>query len=292
MAVKTVAQLQKELKELEASARRKDGPSKPPEAHDESNWLVSYADMMTLLCGFFIMLFSMATLEKPRYEKARQEVQKHFKEQLGLSPAKGPSQAHEGVVSAPTAAQAPPIVQEKPLDERIHDRVEQIIIDNKLEEFAGVRQDKQSITVVFESQVFFDTLSAFLTEDGRQVLEKLAEGIRSELTKAGDSPAPFKFVIEGHTDSRPILSGSFPSNWELSSARAASVLRIFLNQGFSAQQMLAIGYADTRPLAPERTPAGLLDDQALSKNRRVVIRILNPSAEQIPWASESANSAR
>ena len=290
--MKSVAQLQKELKELESAARRKDGPSKPPEAHDESNWLVAYADMMTLLCGFFIMLFSLSSLEKPENEKARQEVQKHFQEQLGMSPATGPSAALGAATSAPTTPNAPPVVEEKPVDQRIHERVEQVINENKLEQVAGVKKDKQSITIVFESQVFFDTLSAFLTDGGRQVLEKLAEGIRAELAKASEKPAPFKFVIEGHTDSRPVLSGNFPSNWELSSSRAASVLRIFLSQGFSAEQMLAIGYADTRPLAPDRTPAGILDEAALSKNRRVVIRILNPEAEQIPWASDSANSAR
>ena len=100
----------------------------------------------------------------------------------------------------------------------------------------------------------------------------------------------YRIVIEGHTDSRPIVEGGlFPSNWELSGSRAARVVRMFLEKGFAPNRMVAIGYADTQPEVPSRTPNGEWDETALAKNRRVVLRILEPLVDSIPIA-ESAST--
>ena len=92
----------------------------------------------------------------------------------------------------------------------------------------------------------------------------------------------YKVVVEGHTDGRPVVSGPYPSNWELSAARASRVVRLFLDKGYSPKQMTAIGYADTYPEKAERAPAGSFVEESMAKNRRVVIRILQPKVDYIP----------
>jgi chemotaxis protein MotB len=217
--------------------------------NDESGWLVSYADMMTLLCGFFIMLFSMSHLEEPKFEQARESIAKTFGGDF-----KSPSKELAKFVT-------------------------QVLTESGVEKDTTVRVDPSGVAISFQSTIFFDTLSSDVRPQGSEVLNKLLTSLM-ERQKAENKA--YKIVVEGHTDSRPILSGVYPSNWELSGARAARVVRMFLDKGFSSDRMVAIGYADTRPEVPQRTPSGSYDDAALSKNRRVVIRILDPKVDSIP----------
>lgn len=132
---------------------------------------------------------------------------------------------------------------------------------------------------MFRSQVFFETLSAEISPSGKRVLEELAIVLRE---REKFEKRDFRFVIEGHTDARPVLGGGFPTNWELSSARAARVVRVFIDRGFEPSRMAAIGYADTRPVAPSRTSQGAWDEAALGQNRRVVVRIFHEKQDQKP----------
>lgn len=226
------------------------------DAHDESNWLVSYADMMTLLCGFFIMMFSMAKLDEPEFEKVKEEVAKHF----------------GGDYKSPTAELAKFITQ--------------IIQEAGLEKEVVVKSDPFGVSLTFHSTVFFDTLSAEVSPQGQGVLAKLIEAVSS---RQDVELKQYKIVVEGHTDSRPVLSGNFPSNWELSGARAARVVRFFMDKGFDPTHLTAIGYSDTRPVLPSRAPSGAWDDEAMAKNRRVVIRILEPKVSAIPFPEQNQN---
>jgi chemotaxis protein MotB len=240
------------------SPHRPDEP-KAPANHDESNWLVSYADMMTLLCGFFIMLFSMAKLDEPQYERVKEAVAKQF----------------GGDYKSPT--------------KELAKFVSQVLQEAGLEKETVVRSDPSGVSIVFQSTVFFDTLSADVRPQGSAVLDKLIQAIgerqKMELKQ-------YKIVVEGHTDSRPIVGGTFPSNWELSGARAARVVRMFLDKGFAPNHLTAIGYGDTYPQFPVRTPSGAWDDEALAKNRRVVLRILEPRVDSIPYPDSPAAQAR
>jgi len=103
-----------------------------------------------------------------------------------------------------------------------------------------------------------------LTSEALTILDKLA----SPLTEA-----EYKLTIEGHSDNLPIKSGNYPSNWELSSARASSVARYFIAQGFPKTDIQVMGLADTRPLAPNTDKAGNSIPANQSKNRRVVILV-------------------
>lgn len=216
--------------------------------HDEGNWLVSYADMMTLLCGFFIMLFSIAKIDNEKYEKVRESVSKQF----------------GGSFKSQNAEYA----------RFLH----QIIEKNGLEKETSVRFGADGVSLVFQSTTFFDTLSSELSAEGMKSLEPFIAEISRIQAAEGKQ---FKVAVEGHTDSRKILSGPFPSNWELSSARAARVVRAFIDQGFEPTRLLAIGYADTRPIIAEegRTPA---EEAPHDQNRRVVIRIFDETSALLP----------
>ncbi|OFZ22804.1 MAG: hypothetical protein A2X94_11920 [Bdellovibrionales bacterium GWB1_55_8] len=226
-------------------------PTKPhAAAHDESNWLVSYADMMTLLCGFFIMLFSLAKLDDPQYEKVKEAVAKQF----------------GGDYAMPTDETKKYIAK----------ALSEVGTGNGMQ----VTADPYGVTIIFESTVFFDTLGTDVKAQGKEVLQKLITAVSERQVSEAKT---FRIVVEGHTDSRPVIGGVYPSNWELSGARASSVVRMFLERGFRSDRLIAIGYADTHPASPARNPAGTWDEAALAKNRRVVIRILEPKVDAIPF---------
>lgn len=239
----------KAVKEAEEHEHKKHDSGTHGGGEEGESWLISYADMMTLLCGFFIMLFSMAKLDEPQYE----QVKKSVAEQFG------------GDYKSPT--------------EELAKFVTQVLQEAGIEKETTVKSDPAGVSVAFNSTVFFDTLSADVRPQGRIVLDRLIESIAS---RQDMEMKKYRIVVEGHTDSRPVLSGVFPSNWELSGARAARVVRLFLDRGFQPDRLTAIGYADTRPELPARTPAGTWDEAALSKNRRVVLRILEPKVDFIP----------
>ncbi|MCM2276856.1 MAG: OmpA family protein [Oligoflexia bacterium] len=253
----SVKRFLKEAKRIEEQhQRRKEEPKHASDSHDEGNWLISYADMMTLLCGFFIMLFSMAKLDDNKYEKVKEAMSKSF----GVE--------YNGPATTELSRFLTAVLNESGIDKE-----------------ATIRSDATGVTVAFQSTVFFDTLSAEVRPQGRIVLERLIQAISD---RQSGSNKQYRIVVEGHTDSRPILGGTFPSNWELSGARAARVVRMFLARGFGAERLTAIGYGDTRPVVPGRSPAGSWDEEALAKNRRVVLRILEPQVDSIPFPENEA----
>ncbi|MBI4925911.1 MAG: OmpA family protein [Bdellovibrio sp.] len=221
--------------------------------HDDSNWLVSYADMMTLLCGFFIMLFSMAKLDAPQYDGFKEALAKQF----------GGEYIPGGKQTAKFMTQ---ILQEMGI-------LDQVIM----------KSDYTGVEIIFQSTVFFDTLSSAISDKGKKILEELAKKI---ITRETAEKRKYKIVIEGHSDSRPVLSGIYPSNWELSGARSARVARLFIENGFEKERLTAISYSDAFPVVPERKPTGEFDEESLSKNRRVVIRILEPKQDSIPFPNQ------
>ena len=224
--------------------------------HDESNWLVSYADMMTLLCGFFILLFSMAKLDTPKYEAMKEEMSKQFGGKYEIPPTN-----------------------------ELAEFFKTTFADMGVADKTVVKFDPSSVSVSFQSTMFFDTLSAEVKPEGRALLQRIIAGIADKQLQAGKQ---FKIAIEGHTDSRPVLSGIYPSNWELAGARSAHVSRMFIERGFKPTQLASLSYADTRPEVEPRLPDGTFDESALMRNRRVVIRIMDPKVDAIPFPDATA----
>jgi chemotaxis protein MotB len=222
--------------------------------HDESNWLVSYADMMTLLCMFYVMLFSMSTVDNQKFEKVKQEVSQHFGNKY----------------ESPT--------------EDLGKFVTQVIQENGVAKDVTITSDGISVTLAFHSTLFFGSSSAEISNEGKLIVDRIANGLRIEQEKIGKK---YKIVVEGHTDSQPMASAMFPSNWELSSARATRVIRLFLENGFQASNLLAIGYADTQPVVESKNVDGSWNLDNLAKNRRVIMRVLLPDVDTIPWSSKA-----
>jgi chemotaxis protein MotB len=106
-----------------------------------------------------------------------------------------------------------------------------------------------------------------LSDPGQSILGSLLGRLQSPAFAA------YRITVEGHTDDEPISSAQFPSNWELSAARAAAVVRFFAEHGIPANRLRAAGYAQTHPLAPNRDDAGNPIPENQAKNRRVVIEL-------------------
>ena len=138
----------------------------------------------------------------------------------------------------------------------------------RLRSILGNRPDVRVVgdRFVFQSEVFFDSGSAAIRPEGRVELDKLA-GALAELEKQIPAEIPWVLRIDGHTDIRPIVSAPFPSNWELSSARAISVVQYLIGKGISPQRLVAAGFGEFQPL----DAAG--SDEAFRRNRRIELKL-------------------
>jgi chemotaxis protein MotB len=119
---------------------------------------------------------------------------------------------------------------------------------------------------VFQSEIFFDAGQAVLKPEGRAELDKLATAL-SELDRQIPAEIAWVLRVDGHTDVRPIATPQFPSNWELSSARAIAVVQYLISKGISAQRLVAAGFGEFQPLDAERT------DEAFRRNRRIELKL-------------------
>jgi chemotaxis protein MotB len=132
-------------------------------------------------------------------------------------------------------------------------------------------KDRKDIRVVgdrfvFESEVLFPSGSATLTPEGMEAMDKIADAIL-ELTKEIPPDINWALQINGHTDARPISNPQFPSNWELSTARAASVVKYLITRGVSPDRLVAAGYGQFQPIDPGNT------EEAYQKNRRIELKL-------------------
>lgn len=199
---------------------------------DGEGWLVSYLDVLTLLITLFVLLLSLAGNGLASY-----------------------GSKHAGQAAAPLSPQAVAAAQVvasaglMPRHDGLSPRFSGLDIEG-----VSVAEGQQGITLRIDDNLLFDSGQAALTGQGREVLGRLSDVLASF---DGD------ISVEGHTDSLPIATAQFPSNWELSSARAIAVLRYLSELGLTAERLRAVGYAETRPLQSNASPEGR------AANRRV-----------------------
>ncbi|MEW6640719.1 MAG: peptidoglycan -binding protein [Pseudomonadota bacterium] len=138
----------------------------------------------------------------------------------------------------------------------------------RLRSILGNRPDIRIVgdRFVFQSEVFFDTGQAQLLPEGRAELDQLATAL-ADLDKQIPSEIPWVLRVDGHTDVRPIASPEFKSNWELSAARAISVVQYLISKGVSPQRLVAAGFGEFQPLDPAKT------DEAYARNRRIELKL-------------------
>ncbi len=136
---------------------------------------------------------------------------------------------------------------------------------DKLIKVLGTREDVRVVgdRFVFQSEVLFDSATADIGEEGRVKLDKLATALK-EISKKIGNDTPWILRVDGHTDARPIKNNKYPSNWELSSARAISVVRYLISKGIDAKHLVAAGFGENRPIDKNKKSA---------KNRRIEFKL-------------------
>lgn len=221
-------------------------------------WMATFADMMQLLLTFFVLLYSMSNVDVEKFASVTSSIQMQFMNYNGG--ASSIIEGYEGTQVLPI--QEATIVTDEPIVEEIspeviemYEKIGSFLIDNELEAEVSVRMNSEGVFVDIKEAILFDSGSARLKDSGLEVLNQL-EGLINDFNN--------DIVIEGHTDNIPITSTMYPTNWELSTSRAVSVVR-FLSEveGVDPSRLSARGYGEHSPIAPNDTQ----ENRAL--NRRV-----------------------
>ena len=242
---------------------------KHQEEHDNhERWLVSYADFITLLFAFFVVMYALSTVNEGKYRVLSESMQSAFRNvDINTSSPLIPT------VPTPIVAQpsTPPKVQDKPDragdGSKLKERNKMRNVAKDILEVMKPLIDQGKVRVIETSRgVSIEINDSILFSPGQALLQpplvKAMQAIADVLV-----PTEFPITIEGHTDNVPINTPQFPSNWELSAVRATTVLRLFADAGVDPTRLTAIGYADTRPVEPNLLAEGK------ARNRRVTILI-------------------
>lgn len=220
-----------------------DLPDMDSSEEDSKEWLMTYADMVTLLLAFFVLLLSISAMDIKRFEKIAKSLQYSLgtgKENRRLEEA----QRKKGLV--PYGEQlSQPLIRD----------FRRLVRAKNLGGQVDVVRYGNKITLRVEGKVLFKPGSAELSPTAQQALTPVAAIIKKH--------PGYRLDIKGHSDSAALKGGRLKDNWELSALRATSVLRFLLSQGVYPGRMTATGLADTEPLAPETSV------ENMAKNRRV-----------------------
>ncbi len=223
-------------------------PSPYRRKEEPSNWALSFADMMTLLLCFFVLMLTVSKVDPTRYEAVSSIMAEAMKGK------DAPSIRKKNEQISPKARQKNLFELQLELSKRIGNETEALSLK--------LRPD--AVAVNLKGAAFFKSGDATLTTRAISILDRLAKPLNSQ---------QYKLTIEGHSDNLPIHSDKFPSNWELSSARASSVARFLIANGFPPERIKVTGLAATRPLAPNTDKAGNSIPENQARNRRVVILV-------------------
>lgn len=222
-------------------------------------WMATFADLVTLLMCFFVLLFAMSTTQQETYK----ELVQSLRSALGAQ-AVPESGTREGLTMHAVPSEEPSEQQEidelggmieKEMEEIVSE-VRELVLFNKLGGEVSVTKTEDGVVITLSDLLLFAQGGTLLSEKGHDILRKVA-AVLSKLA--------YHVKIKGHTDSDLISSSRFPSNWELSSARASTVVRLLVENGVPPRYISAEGYAQYHPVATNDTARG----RAL--NRRVEI---------------------
>jgi len=232
-----------------AERRKRNGGNDEGGGGGAPAWMVTYGDLMSLLLTFFVLIVSFSSIELIKFQKALGSL----KGALGILPK-----------------QQSVIFQKEPIIPQLSDYSErrirkaatelrELIKKQGIDDKVKLEVTDKGILVRIDSPILFELGSADLKPEAFPILDKVIEMTRNW---------PNEIRIEGHTDDLPIHTDKFPSNWELSTARALSVLKYFLKRGsVEPERLSAVGYGEYHPLVPNTSP------ENRAKNRRVEIYI-------------------
>ena len=261
-------------------------------AHEEhenhERWLVSYADFITLLFAFFVVMYSISSLNEGKYKVLSQTMVAAFTGQ----PTE-PNPVHNGTPysSLPSIVDLPPLpkpdkLKPVPLDKgpggahksvaaqqaertlrKVAAQIATVLAESIRKGDVNVRMTPLGVVIDIHDTVLFPSGQDALTPQAQDLLDQVAGVLRG---------VPYPIQVNGFTDDRPIRNAQFRSNWALSAARAVSVVEMFIAQGVSPEQLVAAGYGQYHPVAPNDTAQGR------AANRRVSVVIVSPLSDANP----------
>ena len=244
------------------------------EHENHERWLVSYADFITLLFAFFVVMYAISSVNEGKYRVLSEAIVSAFREsprslepiqvgQLTRSPYSMDAPLNPVPVN-PLDLQliTPPMPGNPEVTEQINeiaDEIEQSLAPLIEDELIDVRRFDNWLEVEIKTSILFGSGSAEASGESAPVLSRIARVLRD---------VPNRINVEGFTDDRPISTVIYPSNWELSAARAATVVRLFEEFGIDPERLAAIGYGEHRAVESNDTAEGR------AANRRVVLVIM------------------
>lgn len=260
-----------ERRSIAAGMRRAgEAAARPGAGHEEEQeWMVTYTDMVTLMLTLFVILISMSTFDDPG---------RPVSQDLDVDETRAPDLAPplESILAFPepdfgAADDLLPDLDEAPEElivtswvDRVDALLRNYLTTTDLAADVEIEKLDDRIIVHLRDQVLFQSGRADIGSRGDALLRRLAPMLQY---------LAIPVTVEGHTDDVPIRSGMFPSNWELSAARAAAVVRRLIAEGLPADRLSAVGYADTRPQDSNLTADGR------ARNRRVSLSLISAEAD-------------
>jgi OmpA family. len=252
-------------------------PKPQPSGGGAPRWLTTYSDMVTLVLCLFVLLYSMSQVDILKFRQAVQSFQNRsifqfYPSVINLESDGTSSQAidwetdggNDETPDSDSRRNGEGMNSEE-LSELLQ-QIAQFIEESDLKGVVVATRTERGVVLVLPETVLFNTGEAEILDSAVPFLNRVA-GLLKKI--------PNIVKVEGHTDSRPISSYRYPSNWELSTARASSVIRFFIEKhGLDPSRFIAAGYGDTRPVAPNDT------EENMQKNRRVEIVIMDPAYEE------------
>jgi chemotaxis protein MotB len=229
------------------------------EEHENlERWLITYADLITLLLGLFVVLYSMSQIDLNKY----QQWISAFSQLFGGG---GVLASGKGVLVTPVPQRAGSEVQASTYQtsssqQKLEVQINAILSTNIQSKKIIVTTSPEGLTIHLLERLLFESGSAELKPEAKAVLDTIAEILKL---------LPNKIRIEGHTDDRPIRSARFPSNWHLSVARALNTAYYLMSKGVNPEKISIAGYSEYRPIAPNDS------EENRAKNRRVDIVIVS-----------------
>lgn len=212
-------------------------------------WMATFSDMATLLMTFFVMIVAMSEVEVKKFKAAMS----YFQGGTGLM--------QHDIITPPAREQVVIKRRRKEQKQQQSQRFEKLlkfIQEQNLEDKVQVNLTDEGLHVIITDSIMFHSGQSVLLDASKDILQRVAGVLANEVQSV---------IVEGHTDNRPIHTSTYPSNWELSGARASSVVRHLLTQesALAPDRYISAGFGEFRPIASNQTPDGR------AKNRRVEI---------------------
>jgi chemotaxis protein MotB len=254
---------------LRPRRRRKGGEEEEP--HNEERWMASYMDMVTVLMCMFIVLFAMSSVDVNKFNQLRASLATGFRTTTTQTTDGDTGKGTGAASPTPTASSKPTALQQATAEVQdliaLREKMKLSLQASGLQSTVSFNLDARGLTVrLVGSETFFASNRTELTSVALAVLNAIGPVL------AG---APYSVSVEGHADSRQAVY-PYPTNWELSSGRATTVLRYLVEtSGFAQDKIEAVGFGSARPLTPGTDPA------SLSLNRRVDIVVLSDKEDAV-----------